>query len=75
MATATVDRVRKRRDTLRALGLRPIQIWAPDTRRPGFAEECQRQSNLIAEAEKNDPELAAFMDAALEDLVRSGEWR
>jgi hypothetical protein len=75
MATATVDRVRKRRDTLRALGLRPIQIWAPDTRSPGFAEECRRQSNLIAGAEKNDDELTAFMDAALEDLVRSGEWQ
>jgi hypothetical protein len=75
MATATVDRVRKRRNALRAAGLRPIQIWAPNTRGPGFAEECRRQSNVIAEAEKDDRELATFMDAALEDLIRSGEWR
>lgn len=22
-------------------------IWVPDTRRPGFAEECRRQSQLL----------------------------
>ncbi len=45
-------RVEKRRDHLRAVGLRPIQIWVPDTRRKGFAEECRRQSRLLA----NDPQ-------------------
>jgi hypothetical protein len=24
--------------------MRPVQIWVPDVRRPGFAEECRRQS-------------------------------
>ena len=42
----TSERVRKNRNALRAAGLRPIQIWVPDTRRPGFAEECRRQSLL-----------------------------
>jgi len=51
------QRVQKRRDALRAAGLRPIQIWVPDTRRPGFAEECARQSALMAEADRNDPDL------------------
>jgi hypothetical protein len=37
-------RVRKHRQALRAAGLRPIQIWVPDTRRRGFAAECRRQS-------------------------------
>lgn len=36
--------VRKHYAGLRAPGLRPIQIWVPDTRRPRFAEECRRQS-------------------------------
>ncbi|MDE0696307.1 MAG: antitoxin MazE family protein [Boseongicola sp.] len=27
-------------------GLRPVQIWVPDTRRPGFAAECRRQARL-----------------------------
>jgi hypothetical protein len=43
----TSERVRKQRKLLRSAGLRPIQIWVPDTRRPGFAEECRRQSLLL----------------------------
>jgi len=31
-----------------ALGLRPVQIWVPDTTSPGFAEEAHWQSLLIA---------------------------
>ena len=45
------QRVQRRRDKLRALGLRPVQIWLPDTRAAGFAEECARQSRLVREAE------------------------
>jgi hypothetical protein len=28
-----------------------VQIWVPDTRAAGFAEECARQARLIREAE------------------------
>jgi DNA-binding LacI/PurR family transcriptional regulator len=38
------ERVQKYRAALRAAGLRPVQIWVPDTRRRGFAAECRRQS-------------------------------
>ncbi len=48
MTTSTADRVQKHRKALRAAGLRPVQIWVPDTRRPGFAAECRRQSLIIA---------------------------
>jgi len=51
MKSAVSDRVQKHRTSLRASGMRPIQIWVPDARRPGFAEECQRQSRQLA----NDP--------------------
>jgi hypothetical protein len=61
-------RVRKRRDELRKAGLRPVQIWVPDTRRPGFADECRRQSLLVAAADASDDDLAAFLDATLDDL-------
>jgi hypothetical protein len=37
------QRVQKHRVALRAAGLRPVQIWVPDTRRAGFAAECRRQ--------------------------------
>jgi hypothetical protein len=41
------ERVARRRSKLRAQGLRPVQLWVPDTSAPGFAEECRRQSQLI----------------------------
>ena len=47
MAVSIAERVRKRRSALRAAGLRPVQIWVPDTRNPSFAEECRRQSMLL----------------------------
>lgn len=47
MATSVSERVNKRRAALRMAGLRPVQLWVPDTRRPTFAEECQRQSKSL----------------------------
>jgi hypothetical protein len=52
MRTHAAARVQKHRAALRASGLRPVQIWVPDTRAPGFAEECRRQSLLV----RNDPQ-------------------
>lgn len=68
MATPVSKRVQKRRESLRAAGLRPLQIWVPDTRQPGFAEECRRQSLLVAKTDAADRDLQGFMDAALADL-------
>ena len=67
MASSVSARVQKRRDVLRAAGLRPIQIWVPDTRLPSFAEECRRQSGLAAQADRADPALLEFLDEALAD--------
>lgn len=47
MPACTSERVRKHRASLRTAGLRPVQIWVPDTRKKGFAEECRRQSLLL----------------------------
>jgi L-alanine-DL-glutamate epimerase-like enolase superfamily enzyme len=68
MPIPTSERVQKRRNALRAAGLRPVQIWVPDTRRPGFAAECRRQAALVAAADRRDTDLSDFMDAALSDL-------
>ena len=73
MPAPVSERVQKRRDALRAAGLRPIQIWVPDTRRPGFAEECRRQSQIVAAADAADHKLEAFLDAALVDLDLEGQ--
>lgn len=50
MTSPTTQRVQKHREGLRAAGMRPVQIWVPDTRREDFALECKRQSLLL----KND---------------------
>jgi hypothetical protein len=57
------EKVRAHRERLREQGLRPIQIWVPDTRAPGFREEAHRQSRAVAvSAQAHDDQ--AFIDAA-----------
>ena len=69
MATTHVNaRVQKHRDAQRMAGLRLVQIWVPDTRRPDFAAECRRQSRLAAQADMADTDMQHFMDAALADV-------
>lgn len=68
MPVPVSERVQKRRAALRAAGLRPVQIWVPDTRRPGFAAECRRQAALVAEADRADTDLGDVLDASLTDL-------
>lgn len=41
-------RVREHRERLREQGLRPVQIWVPDDRAPGFAAEAHRQARAVA---------------------------
>ena len=67
LMTATVaQRVQKRRATLRSLGLRPIQLWVPDTRRASFAQECLRQSQLLRQ-DPQENELLRLTEAAALD--------
>jgi hypothetical protein len=68
MTLSSAERVRRRRDKLRRQGMRPIQIWVPDTRSPGFAEEAARQSRLVAAA--TTEEELDWLDWAFDDLVR-----
>ena len=53
-----VERARRHRERLRRSGLRPIQLWVPDTRGAGFAAECRRQSALV----RNDPQEREVLD-------------
>ena len=61
------SRVQKHRDALRRAGLRPVQIWVPDTRRPDFAEQCRRQCRLAARADSADTDMQRLMDDSLAD--------
>ena len=55
-------RVRGYRQRLRDQGLRPVQIWVPDTRAAGFAVEAHRQSAAVAASEHAEDD-QAFIDA------------
>jgi hypothetical protein len=63
MRTNTSERVQKHRAALRASGLRPLQIWVPDTRRAGFAEECRRQS-LLLQDDASERETTGWLEVA-----------
>ena len=47
---------------LRRQGLRPIQIWVPDVRSPGFKAEAHRQSLAVAGSPHADED-QRFIDA------------
>jgi hypothetical protein len=62
-ARETAGRYRAR---LRAQGLRPMQLWVPDTRAPKFAAECRRQSLAIARRPESDVE--GFLESTAREL-------
>jgi len=63
MRVSASARVRKHRAALRESGLRPVQIWVPDTRRAGFAEECRRQS-LSLKGDAHERETTEWLEVA-----------
>jgi hypothetical protein len=57
------ERLKRHKDKLRQSGLRPVQIWVPDTWRPGFAMECRRQSELLKSG-AHEKEVLDFLEQA-----------
>ncbi len=57
---SSAERVRQHRAGLKLAGLRPVQLWVPDTRKPEFAEECKKQSRLL----RLDPKETEILDWA-----------
>ncbi len=47
-STSSATRVQRLRAQLKAQGMRPVQLWVPDTRSAEFAAECRRQSAMLA---------------------------
>ncbi len=62
MALSTSEKTAKYRERLRAQGLRPIQIWVPDTRSKSLAEEVRKQSLRVSK--KDDSDLMDELDLA-----------
>ncbi|WP_404356802.1 antitoxin MazE family protein [Methylotuvimicrobium sp. KM1] len=63
MGASISARVQKHRAALREAGLRPLQIWVPDTRSIGFAEECRRQSLLLKD-DSHEQEITDWLETA-----------
>lgn len=70
MTRSVNERVKKRRETLRAQGLRPIQIWVPDTRSANFAMQCRAQSRVL----QGDAREREVLDW-IEDVADLGDWQ
>jgi hypothetical protein len=49
------------RRRMREAGLRPVQIWLPDTRAPDFIEMCRKQSEAVARHDPAGNELMEFI--------------
>ena len=53
---------------MREAGLRPVQLWVPDVRRPDFTELARRESVAVNLADADD-DIMLFLEehSALED--------
>lgn len=69
MGASVKARVAKHREALRAAGLRPVQVWVPDTSRPGFAAEIRRQCLAL----RDDPAEAQILDW-IEEAAETQGW-
>ena len=60
------QRMKSYRQRMRAAGLRPVQIWVPDTRAPDFVETCQRQARAVAAHDPAGEEIMRFVAGVYE---------
>jgi len=51
---------------MRAAGLRPVQIWVPDTRAPGFIEICHAQDRAVAAHDPGGDEIMGWIEEVYE---------
>jgi len=66
MSKAAVVRknVQRYRDRMRESGLRLVQVWLPDTRARGFAEECRRQSLAARRVSRAERDAMTWVESA-----------
>jgi hypothetical protein len=69
-AMTASEKMRAHRARMRAKGFKLVQMWVPDTSRPGFAEEVRRQSLLVS-GTPGELDAIEFLDAVSQDM---DEW-
>ena len=68
--TAANRNVKRYRDRMRRAGLRLVQLWVPDTRARGFADECRRQSRAAARHRRAETEVMNWIEGTRD----TAEW-
>jgi hypothetical protein len=64
MSLAVTERVRKHRKVLRAAGLKPVQIWLPDTHLQSFRQQCEGECLSLVDDPHEVETLAWIAEAA-----------
>ena len=57
---------------MKRAGLRLVQLWVPDTRARGFADECRRQSRAAARQRRAENEVMAWIDETRDPSAWTG---
>ncbi len=70
MAKSNSELVQRYRDRQRTKGLRPVQVWLPDTRTAAFAAQVAHDIAAVADLA---PEDAAMLDAF--EGITAEDWR
>jgi hypothetical protein len=60
---AARESVQRYRERMQRAGFRLVQLWVPDARAPGFAEECRRQSRLAAKNKRAENDVMRWIDS------------
>lgn len=69
--SASAERVRRHREKMKAMGLKPVTIWVPeDYKSPEWKAEIRRECRLIA----NDPHEQQIL-AEIEDWYDPEGWK
>ena len=62
MPASAPEKMKKYREKLRAAGLRPVQVWVPDTRSKKLAAQVRKQSLLVAADHQAETEINNWID-------------
>ncbi|OPF91763.1 antitoxin MazE family protein [Rhodopseudomonas palustris] len=69
--SASAERVRRHREKMKAMGLKPVTIWVPeDYNSPEYKAEIRRECELI----NADPESEIVLEGMWE-LADFGDWK
>lgn len=60
---SSASAMQKLRSQRRSNGMRPIQLWVPDTRQPEFVAECHRQVRNVASHATHEREMMDWIES------------